>query len=223
MSDRNYASYWNNYEGDPLMKVGGEAELEEHLQSRFCLVAGLKEKDVFLDYGCGCLRGTLGLVQYLLPDHFHGCDISEKLVQEGYVRAKERYGNDCVDLRIVDGFEISDLFGKKFDFILSVSLLTHILGDDLEFCFNGVSRVLKKNGRWFFTIYPLDEGDEKPFRGDIGLMFYKRSYLKDIGDRCGLKIDDYGTDLRPNPVASNQFLREVNSTLGQWVMVATKK
>ena len=86
-----------------------------------------------------------------------------------------------------------------------------------------MSRVLKKNGRWFFTIYPLDEGDEKPFRGDIGLMFYKRSYLKDIGDRCGLKIDDYGTDLRPNPVASNQFLREVNSTLGQWVMVATKK
>lgn len=214
-----YARYWNDFVGDPLVKVGGSAELEAMLQEQFCLSAGLRADYHFLDYGCGCLRGTLGLVKKLAFGHFHGCDVSEKLIAAG----RERASGLLVDLRVIDGFDLRGLFRRKFDFILSVSLMTHILGEDLEKCLSGVRGALKAKGRWFFTIYPLSEEHPDNFRGDIGVMFYKRSYLREVGERCGLEIEDYGTELRPNPVPGNQFLEKVNSTLGQWVMIARVK
>lgn len=205
------------------MKVGGEAELEEYLQSRFCLSAGLREKDNFLDYGCGCLRGTIGLVRYLQEGHFHGCDISTNLLDSGISRVVSRYGGDMgVTLKPVIDFNLAEVWKKKFDFILSVSLVTHILESDIRDCFRGVRDVLAQDGRWFFTIYPIWETEEREFGGDIGVMFYKRSYLKKIGEEVGLDIVDYGEDLKENPVHSNQFLTHVNSGLGQWVMVARK-
>ena len=219
-----YKRYWNDYTGSAELKVGGEPELESLLQYDFCLKAGLKPSDKFLDFGCGCLRGTLGLVGYLDRGNYHGCDVSGKLLEAGRGRAIEKYGaNPPIDLRETHDFDLQGTFGKLFDVVLSVSLLTHVLPSDLASCMSGVRDVLGKNGRWFFTIYPLDEGAPEEAKGDIGLMHYKRSFIKVVGATLGLHVSDYGTKLRKNPVESNQFLEKVNNTLGQWVMVARKK
>jgi cyclopropane fatty-acyl-phospholipid synthase-like methyltransferase len=202
-------------EQDAIHFVGAFEEFERKSQPEFMKAHGLEPQHKFLDLACGCLRGTIDLINYLHPGNFYGADVSDGLIRIGYERAMAM--DHKPTLRVMDSFDLSKIFDEKFDFILSVSFLTHILPPDIPAVFKGVASVLAKGGKWFFTIYP---SEYTPGMGSIECHFYNKDWLISEGRKAGLLIKDIPGDFEnpcPNP---HNLIKRVNSTLGQWVMEA---
>lgn len=216
------ALYKRRYEhtGDlkqALYVVGDNHDFESITQTAFMQIAGLRPNHKFLDFGCGCLRGTAKLVDYLDDGNFFGTDVSEGLLGQSYRRLEEMGIKKTPCLQVLNDYNLEELFKEKFDFILSVSVLTHILSHDLPALFSGISKVLKPRGIWYFTIYPTEEA----FSGNVEIMRYNKQYLKDVAEQNGLYIEDISGDF-PNPSPGIKFISRVNTPLlGQWVMRAT--
>jgi hypothetical protein len=128
-----------------------EATWAENVQPSFLKKQGLIPGHVFLDLGCGWLRGTRPLIDYLDEGNFYGVDISQANIE----RAKEttmHVTKHKPNLAVENGFEIGRTWPDvQFDFILAASLFTHIYPSDLRECLLQVSKVLK--GKFFATIF----------------------------------------------------------------------
>lgn len=203
---------------DALYFVGDFGEFEAKSQKEFCIAKGLVSSDNFLDLGCGCLRGTAQLVDYLWEGNFHGADVSEGLLEIAPERLRQLGVRKTPILKVMEDFDLRRLFPRPFDFILSVSLLTHILPGDIPALFAGVHDVLALGGVWYFTMLPTDG---PVGRGDVNCAIYNKGWLIEQGLAAGLRIDDLPGDY-PNPCPNPQnLIQRVNSTLGQWVMKAS--
>lgn len=210
-----------SFKGDlkqALYHVGGNDSIEEENQALFMKTVGLKPGHKFLDLGCGCLRGTVKLVDYLQDGNFFGFDVDKGII----LKAIER-SSSCNNVPIL--VEINDFNLKsyvppdfKFDFILSVSLLTHLLPDSLGELFDGVKGILKDNGVWYFTIYP---NTDVAFEGTMVMAKYNKDYLIEQGKIHSLLIEDIQGDFE-NPCPKPRFIERVNfPMMGQWVMKAS--
>jgi predicted TPR repeat methyltransferase len=201
-----------------LFEVGDNHFHESWAQPAFMMSVGLRKRHMFLDLGCGCLRGTSLLVDYLDQGNFHGADVSQPLLNQcgpilKYVDVKNK-----PILHLINDYDFFKLTKTKFDYILSVSVLTHVLPDDIETFFRGVAGCLKPNGTYYFTIYPLDDGS---FKGDMERMCYNIDYLKKVGDNAGLLIQDIPGEYHN---LCNNFIDKVNTPmLGQWVLKGVLK
>lgn len=204
-----YRKHWEIGDTDranAVYKAGANGEIEEEEQYLFMKEAGLRKTDKFLDLGCGCLRGTKRIAEEL-GSNFYGLDISEGMIkQAGLVAPK-------ANLAVNDDFQIDKYFPKvKFDYILSVSLLTHLFPEDVDSLFENVSKVLK--GTYFFTIYPGQTG------GSIGLHYFDKEWIKDTGKKHGLLIEELEGEYTRQ--RDYNIINTYNSRLGQFAMKATK-
>jgi ubiquinone/menaquinone biosynthesis C-methylase UbiE len=196
--------------------VGANGDFELKSQRDFMIAHGLKPDQTFLDLGCGCLRGTAYLVDYLNDGNFFGADVSKSLIAMAPARLDALGVSNKPTLVPIENFNLPAVFKTQFDFILSVSLLTHVLPADIPSLFRGVAGVLEPTGTWFFTMYPSYNTD---FYGDIECMYYNKEWLIAKGKQCGLIIEDIPGDFL-NPAPMPHIIERVNSTLGQWVMKA---
>ncbi len=217
---KDLAAYRSRYDVEVDLKkalhaVGGNDAHEYWAQPAFMMSRGLRPHHTFLDLGCGCLRGTALLVAYVNEGNFYGADVSKSFLSKSQERLDELKITRKPNLFHVENFDLFNILKYKFDYVLAVSLLTHILPKDLPDLFRGVSDVLHKTGEFYFTIYPV-EG--KLYAGDMECMYYNKDYLIDIGYKSGLKIEDIPGKY-PNPCKN--FIKRVNTPmLGQWVMKA---
>lgn len=206
---------------EALYFTGANPEWEEKNQPEFMRSVGLLPCHKFLDLGCGCLRGTLNLIDYLYDGNFYGADVSEGLINAAEQRVFNNGIVNIPQLKVINDFELEKYFNVKFDYILSVSLLTHLFPDAIPYLFNGISKVLSDKGEYYFTIYPLYD-DRSVARGTIEIMKYNSDYLKTVGKEYGLIVTDLEGDYE-NPIASNQYLKRTNTPyIAQWVMKAVK-
>lgn len=197
--------------------VGANAEYEIEAQPMFAKEMGLKPHHKFLDLACGCLRGTVRLVDYLDHGNFYGADVSERLLELANERCREEKVKNWPFLFLMRNFDdLRQL--PKMDFILSVSLLTHLFPADLGPLFRNVAAILNPDGVYYFTMYPTT--DHAEFDGtDMAARHNKQSIIR-AGAENGLVVDELEGDF-PSPVPSNQFLSRVNHPLmAQWVMRA---
>jgi cyclopropane fatty-acyl-phospholipid synthase-like methyltransferase len=213
-----YEFEYNGDLPDAMHRVGSNNIFELGSQTHFMLENGLKPEHKFLDLGCGCLRGTLYLVDYVNDGNYYGADVSKGLLAAAADYAKKNEVIHKPNLIHIDGFDgRENLFAEKFDFILSVSLLTHILPEDLESLFGLVKKILKKDGRFFFTIIPTTSED---FSGDVELMRYRKEYIAKAAQRAGLAVYDRLTEY-PNEVPYFKIMPKVNHRgIGQWMLEA---
>jgi SAM-dependent methyltransferase len=142
-----YVKTWvHGYRSTPA-----EEARQRQAQPNFLKKQGLLPHHVFLDLGCGYLRGTIDLVDYLEDGHFFGIDISQANIET----ARERALQQCrhkPNLATSSLFEIEQIWPNvRFDFILAASLFTHLWPADVEECLRQTSRVLR--GKFFATIY----------------------------------------------------------------------
>lgn len=222
----NFEAYKNRYKFDgsideALYFTGANPEWEEKNQPAFIKSVGLFPSHKFLDLGCGCLRGTLNLIDYLNDGNFYGADVSDGLIESAEKRVINNGLVNTPRLEVIEDFELDKVFSNKFDYILSVSLLTHLYPDAIPYLFHGVSKVLSDKGQYYFTIYPLYD-EKRICSGTIDEMKYQPEYLKSVGKEYGLTITDLEGDYE-NPVPSNTFLKRTNTPyLAQWVMKAVK-
>jgi len=204
---------------EALFAVGDNEEFEVENQPRLARFLGLKQSDKFLDLGCGCLRGTAKLIDYLDKGNFHGADVSRGLLDKAEERVKKLKIKRKPTLWEMHDFNLEKLINEKFDFVMSISLLTHILPRELDKLFIGVRDILKPKGVWYFSIYPV-ENDLKNHEGNIEISRYHKNFLKTVGKKVGLVIDEIDGEF-DNPVKSNQYLLKTNTPFcAQWIMKA---
>lgn len=152
-------SYWQQLNQDEIAKgkhresVGGMWEEIGHLQFEFLQKRGMLPGHRFLDVGCGCLRGGIHFVQYLNVGNYYGLDINPSLIEAGKM---ELASVNCLDknpnLLVNDKFEFSR-FGVKFDFVLALSVFTHLFMNHIERCLVEVKKVLEPQGVFYATFF----------------------------------------------------------------------
>lgn len=220
----NLAPYKNRYVfgantiSDALWMVGSNEEFEVESQLTFVKNRGLLPHHKFLDLGCGCLRGSAKIVQYLDNGNFYGADISDGLIEMIPKRLAILNITREPITRVINDYDFMKLLNEKFHFILSVSILTHLLPDAIAPFFEGVSKILRKDGVFYFTMYPTNEPIHQ---GDIEISYYNKDWLIEQGKKVGLKVEDIPGDY-PNASPVSNYIERVNfPEVAQWVMKAT--
>jgi SAM-dependent methyltransferase len=138
--------------------VGGLWDEIGELQYRFLIDHNLRPPHVFLDIGCGSLRGGVHFIRYLEPGNYIGVDINQSLLDAGFaVELKAAGLQDRIPrenlVRLAE-FEF-DRLGRRFDFALAHSLFTHLTFNKIRRCLEKVAPVINIGGRVFATFFEL--------------------------------------------------------------------
>lgn len=175
-----------------------------------------------LDIGCGIGRLALPLTQYLSDKgRYFGFDI----VQTGIKWCKENISEKYVNFQFLYVELKNDLYtgnsakkatefifpgsNESMDIVISTSVFTHMLPDDMEHYLSETYRVMKPGAKCLFTFFILNEITENQmadndvfnFRyqyGHYSLMdekvkeanvAYQELYLRELFEKYGFKID----------------------------------
>jgi len=146
--------------GEHRALVGGMWDEIGALQFKFMIEQGLNPKMLFLDVGCGSLRGGVHFINYLGPGNYYGIDANQSLLDAGYdielrnsnLQSKMPRQNLLVNRK----FEFS-LFGKQFDYALAQSVFTHLPLNHIRHCLINLSGSLKPGGQFFATFFECPE------------------------------------------------------------------
>ncbi|WP_154222849.1 class I SAM-dependent methyltransferase [Marinicella rhabdoformis] len=187
------------------LKVGGLWKQIGQLQFEFMLRNGLEAHNNLLDIGCGCLRGGVKFIPFLNASNYYGMDINASLLAAAEIEINRA---NLVDrnpnLMLNSEFEFHK-FEVKFDYMISVSVFTHLPVNNIIRCLQRVSENLKPNGKYFSTFFISEKSIElKPIchqPGNIVTHYdqdpfhYSVDEIKRMGSNCGLKttlIGDWG-------------------------------
>lgn len=133
--------------------IGGLWEELGHMQFDFLKSRGLKPFHKLLDIGCGCLRGGLHYIKYLENGNYFGLDVNTSLIQAGLIEIKEAgLENKHPELLVDDQFRL-DKFNEMFDFMVSISLFTHLPMNNIIRCLSEARKHLKPSGLYFSTFF----------------------------------------------------------------------
>ena len=183
---------------------------------------GLEPHHRILDPGCGAGRLAIALTQYLTPDGgYEGFDLFRDCIEWCAETITPRYPNF--------GFMHADIFYKlandsgkvlakdytfpyddeQFDFVVLISVFTHIQSDGFEQYLSEIARVLKSGGRVYATFFLLNdatldviEATQNPKQPlhDFGryrvaskdfpenTVAYQENYVRELYERLGLEI-----------------------------------
>ncbi|MFO8086096.1 MAG: class I SAM-dependent methyltransferase [Desulfobacterales bacterium] len=133
--------------------VGGLWEELGKLQYDFLIEQGLKPFHKLLDIGCGCLRGGLHYINYLEEENYYGLDVNNSLIQAGILEIKEAGLEHKHPRLLVDDQFRLDKFNQNFDFMVSVSLFTHLSMNIIIRCLSEAQKHLKPGGVYFSTFF----------------------------------------------------------------------
>ncbi len=137
--------------------VGGEWDKIGRLQFDFMISKGLTPASTLLDIGCGALRGGVHFVRYLDDGNYYGIDINKSLLKAGEQELRSSgLGGKQVHLQRTDQFDAAG-FGVRFDFGISVSLITHLCANQIIYCFLQMRRVMHEGSRFYFTFFEVPE------------------------------------------------------------------
>jgi len=140
-------------QGKHRTTIGGMWDEVGQLQIDFLKSRGLRPEHKLCDSGCGALRGGLHFVRYLDAGNYFGLDINASLLDAGR-RELEQAGlaEKNANLLLDDRFEMSR-FGTKFDYILSVSVFTHLFSNHIVRCLVEARKALAPGGQMLATFF----------------------------------------------------------------------
>lgn len=133
--------------------VGGLWEEMGRLQLDFLIKQGLKPEHKLLDIGCGCLRGGLHFLKFLDAGKYHGLDINKSLIEAGRAEVQEAGLDQKKPHLIVDESFSIDRFETKFDFMVSVSLFTHLSFNTIVRCLTRARENLLPHGVYYSSFF----------------------------------------------------------------------
>jgi len=133
--------------------IGGMWDELGQLQFDFLKQQGLEPHHRLLDIGCGALRGGLHFVRYLDAGNYCGQDINRSLIEAGAFELQEAgLADKEAKLMVDDAFSFGG-FGVEFDFMLSVSLFTHLPFNMIVRCLDAARQSLKPDGTYYATYF----------------------------------------------------------------------
>ncbi|HEX8233100.1 MAG TPA: class I SAM-dependent methyltransferase [Caulobacteraceae bacterium] len=159
-------------------------------QFRLLCALGLREHHDLLDFGCGSLRAGRLFIPYLNPGRYHGVEPNRWLIEDAVAR---EVGADQIRIKRPvflhnDDFRV-DGFGKRFDFILAQSILSHTARDLALRVLVRFGHVLKPTGLIACTF--VHEWPGQPTQGDAGWVYpscvdYRPQHVLDLIGEAGL-------------------------------------
>lgn len=177
-------SYWKQLTPEEIVNkkhrefVGGLWDELGRLQFDFMVGKGLLPHHVFLDVGCGALRGGVYFINYLNMGMYQGLDINESLIEAAKKELADAGLSDKYPKLLVnDRFEAS-LFGRNVDFALALSVFTHLYTNHIVRCLVEVRKVLQPDGKFYATFF------EAPYS----------AYLEPITHEPGSVVTKYDAD-----------------------------
>lgn len=133
--------------------VGGMWEEIGQLQFDFLRAHGLQPSHRVLDIGCGALRGGIHAIHYLEAGNYYGLDMNRSLLDAARRELKVAgLGNKNPHLTLSDRFELG-LFEQQFDYLLALSVFTHLFANHIVRCLAEVRKVLAPDGKFFATFF----------------------------------------------------------------------
>lgn len=201
---------------------GSNGGYEARMQNDFMLARGLQHQNRFLDLGCGALRGTIRLVDYLDNGNFYGADISTGLLKEAIIECDRLKLQNKPILQLMDSFDLTSVFDTTFDFILCNSVTVHIEPDDIqELCFS-IANVLEKTGKAYVSIHPLEESAPETYKWDGYRWWYKRSWISEEAAKGGLNLSDIPGRFNARlPGQRRPVIPVINTNMTEWMMEGT--
>jgi len=147
----------------------------KNIGKKFCYeylvnIGELKPNHRVLDIGCSIGRIALPLTKYLSKEgSYDGIDIVPDAINWCKKHISPKYNNF--------NFELADIFNKRynpggklssanyklpyedeyFDFIILLSVFTHMLPNDVQNYFSEISRILKEHSKCFVSFFLLTE------------------------------------------------------------------
>ncbi|HMJ73569.1 MAG TPA: class I SAM-dependent methyltransferase [Solirubrobacterales bacterium] len=177
--------------------VGGMWDEIGALQLSFLKEQGLRPSGTFLDVGCGCLRGGVHFIEYLDEGNYFGMDINQSLLDAGYDVELKRLGLQAKmprkNLICSDNFDVEQ-FGRRFDFVLALSLFTHLTLNHIRVCLEKLAPCMSGRGQFFATYneIPASHPSHEPF-----LRWPRKKITHATREPYHYKFDDF-VSLVPN-------------------------
>lgn len=173
--------------------VGGQWGKIGRLQFDFLVSQGLEPDHVFLDVGCGALRGGRHFIKYLDPGNYLGIDLHQELLDAG---AEKEVGEEMMEEKRPELIASSDFeferFAKRPDFALAQSLFTHLNPDDISHCLRKLSAVANP-GCVFWTTFRTGDSSNNPEQSGSKLPFrYSPEELASYGAESGWDTHFHG-------------------------------
>lgn len=202
--------------------------------------AGLKPDSRVLEVGCGCGRNALALAYYLDSGKYQGMDI-ERVALEAAKKnrrlTEKQFTFEFLDVRN-DAYNPEGRYpateyvlpyaDKSFDVVFLISVLTHMLTEEVKNYAKEISRVLCPGGNCFLTAYLLDRdmNEKFPFKSqehsfaDESMPGIAVAYRSEF--LCST-FDAQGMSLQTGPLWGSVHGAESRTSLDQDVLVFTKR
>jgi len=133
--------------------IGGMWEEIGQLQFEFLLKMGLNPHHKLLDIGCGSLRGGVHFVNYLESGRYHGTDINNSLIEAGKEELRlAGLEHKKARLLVDDSFALHR-FGEQFDFMVSISVFTHLPMNIIIRALVNAGKNLAPGGKYFASFF----------------------------------------------------------------------
>lgn len=182
--------------------VGGLWEELGELQLNFLLAAGMKPEHYLLDVGCGSLRGGVHYIKYLQQGHYYGLDINQSLIDAGHIEVAEAGLTDKAPNLLVDDKFSFEKFQRKFDYMVSVSVFTHLPLNIIVRCLSKARDSLAPNGVYYATFFEaphsahIERIQQQPggitTNYDADPFHYSAEELQFMAKIAGLELDIIG-------------------------------
>jgi len=180
--------------------VGGDAgsglpfQEAAKFQLDFLVQHGLRRDTVFLDIGCGCLRGGIHFVSFLNPGRYLGMDISAEVVRRGIVEelGMSKFLEKRPEFVISDQYDVQ-CFSQRPTFAIANSVFTHVGPEDIRACLSKLAGPVTL----FATFNEADEvirhGDRGHYLGGEQLITYTRDEMHAFGREQGYETEYVGS------------------------------
>ena len=178
--------------GAELVGIPGAFEQKRQFQISFLKNQGLAPGDIFIDIGCGVLRGGMPVVEFLDVGKYIGIDVNDealKVARENVNR--ENLQHKLPQLIHSDGTLDKIDITKKGDVIWAFSVLIHMTDELVVNCLEFVKKNLAKEGLFYANVNIGSESDgewkEYPVKWRSLDWYSERVRL------AGLKLENIGT------------------------------
>ncbi len=142
---------------------------------------GLRETHTLLDIGCGSLRAGRLFLVYLLPGRYYGIEPEEWLLNDSI---QHEIGADLIRLKqphfLHDRNFTLSAFNTQFDFLLALSILSHMPQAQIRRCLSEAKKVMKPSSIFAATYHRGDtnyEGDSWVYPDVVS---YRREFIIDL-------------------------------------------
>ena len=132
-------------------------EVSGKMQSEIIFNAGATSQSNVLEVGCGCLSAGLFLIERLDADRYVGIEPNQWLVDASLGRPNARAIATPKRPIFINNLDFDpSSAGRKFDFVLSHSILSHAAHWQLPLFLRNVGACLAPDGKIFASLIPAE-------------------------------------------------------------------